>query len=310
VLGVSGGETVALAAQMMPACAVENVSVVQLGSGVAFLGDRLTYSSAEVALQAAQKLGSMDRLMLIPIPPLFDNEAIRDALLCDTGVQQALALLASCTVALIGIGALEGGAQVSGLSPGSIGVVEPQDDANGATGVSESVAAGVRSWRSHRRPLQPVTADEVVKLRGAGAVGEICTRFFDIAGQPCATALDRRMVGLNLVQLRAVPLVVGVACGRQKAAAILGAVRGGYVKSLVTDDVTAAAVLALARARAAPPGGPGTDDGGVTGPAQANERRTSRPGDRVRAGAGERDVKQRLGQRERQRTAPRSRGAR
>lgn len=55
------------------------------------------------------------------------------------------------------------------------------------------------------------------------------------------------MVALDLAQLRAVPLVVGVACGRQKAAAILGAVRGGYVKSLVTDDATALAVLALAR---------------------------------------------------------------
>ena len=42
------------------------------------------------------------------------------------------------------------------------------------------------------------------------------------------------------------PLVIGVACGKQKAAAIVGAARGGYVKALVTDDVTATEVLALA----------------------------------------------------------------
>jgi hypothetical protein len=55
------------------------------------------------------------------------------------------------------------------------------------------------------------------------------------------------MIAIDLGQLRAVPLVIGVACGKQKAAAILGAARGGYVKSLVTDDVTATEVLALAR---------------------------------------------------------------
>src|SRR5439155_13210152 len=100
---------------------------------------------------------------------------------------------------------------------------------------------------SHRQQLLPVTADEVMELRDVGAVGEICTRFFDIDGRPCVTSLDRRMVALNLELLRATPLVIGVACGRQKAAAILGAVRGGYVKSLVTDDITAVDVLALAR---------------------------------------------------------------
>jgi DNA-binding transcriptional regulator LsrR (DeoR family) len=55
------------------------------------------------------------------------------------------------------------------------------------------------------------------------------------------------MVALELGHVRAVPLVIGVASGKHKAAAILGAVRGGYVKVLVTDDVTAKEVLAQAR---------------------------------------------------------------
>jgi DNA-binding transcriptional regulator LsrR (DeoR family) len=91
-----------------------------------------------------------------------------------------------------------------------------------------------------------VTEDEATDLRNVGAVGEICARFFDIRGRPCVTSLDRRMVALDLSQLRALPLVVGVAGGRQKAAAILGAARGGYLKSLVTDEITARDVLALA----------------------------------------------------------------
>jgi len=107
VLGVSGGETVTLTVQVTPAGVVENVSVVQLGTAASYLGDRVVHSSAEVALQVAQKLGSMDRLVLIPVPSLLDNETIRDALLRDTGVQRAMALLASCTIALVGIGCMD-----------------------------------------------------------------------------------------------------------------------------------------------------------------------------------------------------------
>jgi deoxyribonucleoside regulator len=107
VLGVSGGETVALTAQVMPSNTTEGVSVAQLGAAVPMLGEGMAYSSAEVALQLAQKLGGMDRLVLIPVPSLLDTATIRDALLLDTGVQQAMALLASCTVALVGIGTPE-----------------------------------------------------------------------------------------------------------------------------------------------------------------------------------------------------------
>src|SRR5262245_5924262 len=46
VLGVSGGETVTLTAQLTPASAVENVIVVQLGTAVAYLGEGVAYSSA------------------------------------------------------------------------------------------------------------------------------------------------------------------------------------------------------------------------------------------------------------------------
>jgi deoxyribonucleoside regulator len=226
VLGVSGGETVALAAQVMPAGAVENVGVVQLGTALAYLGEGAAFSSAEVALQVAQKLGGMERLVLIPVPSLLDSETIRDALLRDTGVRRAMALLARCTVALVGIGALEATSRIP----------EPAGSPDG----------GSAGAPAPRRQVRPVTDDEMAELRDVGAVGEICTRFFDAEGRPCVTSLDRRLVALDLAELRAVPLVIGVACGRQKAAAILGAVRGGYVKSLVTDDVTARDVLTLA----------------------------------------------------------------
>jgi DNA-binding transcriptional regulator LsrR (DeoR family) len=205
-------------AQLMPSTAVENITVVQLGTAVVYLGDRAVYSSAEAALQVAQKLGSMERLMLIPLPLLLDSEMIRDALVRDTGVRRAMARLTGCTIAVVGIGA---------VAPHSL-TNEP----------------------SHRRQVWRVTDAELGEFRVAGAVGEICTRFFDAAGEPCTTSLDRRMLAIDLREFRKVALVVGVASGPYKARAILGAVRGGYIKSLVTDDATAREMLKLASARA------------------------------------------------------------
>jgi deoxyribonucleoside regulator len=226
VLGVSGGSTMSLLAQLMPAAPVDNITVMQLGTAVAYLGDRAAYSSAEVALQVAQKLGSMDRLVLIPVPFLLDSETIRDVLLRDSGVRRAMARLASCTLAMVGIGGVESESEAAAR-------IAAHSNRHSSTGT--------------RRQVVPVTDQDLAELRQAGAVGEICTRFFDASGQPCITSLDRRMVAVDLAEFRGVPLVVGVASGKQKAQAILGAVRGGYVKSLVTDDATARELLHLAQ---------------------------------------------------------------
>ncbi len=243
-LGVGGGQTVAFSIQVMLARTFEDVSVAPLGTAVTRPAEGGAYTSAEVAVEAAQKLGCIDRLVLVPIPSLLDDETIRDALLRDTGVRQAMAHLAGCTVALVGIGA-------SSTIPHCFGAVG---------------AADARSSQRSHLGLMQVTEDEAGELRRAGAVGEIFGRFFDLAGRPCVTSLDRRMVALDLCQLQAVPLVIGVACGQEKAEAILGAVRGGFVKTLVTDEITAWKMLVLAKSGLEgdtdKDGGRGPTDGG------------------------------------------------
>jgi DNA-binding transcriptional regulator LsrR (DeoR family) len=85
----------------------------------------------------------------------------------------------------------------------------------------------------------------LAEIEAAGAVGDVCGRFFDIQGQPIVASGG--VLGISLEQLRALDNVVGIAGGAEKAAAILGAIRGGYIRTLVTDTVTASAVLALHR---------------------------------------------------------------
>ncbi len=72
-------------------------------------------------------------------------------------------------------------------------------------------------------------------LREAGAVGDICQRFFDASGQPVRSAVDDRVVGITYDQLLRVGRRIGVAGGPRKHPAIRAALLGGWVNVLVTD---------------------------------------------------------------------------
>lgn len=71
------------------------------------------------------------------------------------------------------------------------------------------------------------------------AVGEICAHFFDKDGKAVKTPLDERVINIDFDDFFNIPLRLGVAGSKSKIPAILGALRGGYINSLVTDLDTA-----------------------------------------------------------------------
>jgi deoxyribonucleoside regulator len=81
-------------------------------------------------------------------------------------------------------------------------------------------------------------------LTRAGAVGEFCGRFIDAAGRECDTSWRDRVIGVRVEQLRQIPQVIAVVSGSDRSAAILAAIRGGLIKSLVIDELGASALLA------------------------------------------------------------------
>lgn len=89
-----------------------------------------------------------------------------------------------------------------------------------------------------------LNAAMIRELERAGAVGEICGRFIDAAGDECATAWRDRVISVQVDQLRKIPQVIGVVSGSDRSAAILAAIQGGLIKALVIDEVGAAALLA------------------------------------------------------------------
>jgi DNA-binding transcriptional regulator LsrR (DeoR family) len=88
----------------------------------------------------------------------------------------------------------------------------------------------------------PVTSNEHALVR---AVGDVVRHYYDANGNLIPWEGENRLIAVSPAQLRAVPLIVGVAVSPRKAIAIRGAVRAKLVNTLVTDLVTAQAILDL-----------------------------------------------------------------
>lgn len=88
-----------------------------------------------------------------------------------------------------------------------------------------------------------VSDDELKALRKAGAIGEIVGWAFDREGR-MIEGLTNDRVAAAPIPSRETSLVIGLAMGDAKRAAILAAVTRRLVNGLVTDERTAAALLA------------------------------------------------------------------
>jgi len=88
-----------------------------------------------------------------------------------------------------------------------------------------------------------ITKEDIAALQAAGAVGDVCMRFFDTKGKPVSSGFDKRVVGIRAEQIRAVRHRIGVAGGARKFEAIRAVLRGRWVSTLVTDHATAERLL-------------------------------------------------------------------
>jgi DNA-binding transcriptional regulator LsrR (DeoR family) len=75
------------------------------------------------------------------------------------------------------------------------------------------------------------------------AVGDVCSRFYDRNGDAVPFEGGERLLAVELEALRHVPVAIAVAVGRDKVDSIIAGARGGYFNQLVTDPVTASAIL-------------------------------------------------------------------
>lgn len=146
------------------------------------------------------------KLSLLPVPGIVDSVEIKQTFLLDSHVQRTINLFSILNIAIVGIGA-------------------PTQD---------SVVM---------RDSSILSKNEMNMLLDHGAVGDIALHYFDEYGNPVITNIDERVIGISLDQLKNVERVVGVAGGAEKIKVIRGALLGGYINVLITDQITARSLL-------------------------------------------------------------------
>jgi DNA-binding transcriptional regulator LsrR (DeoR family) len=143
----------------------------------------------------------------LPAPGVVGSVEAQHVLLDDPFVKETAAKFDAVTLALVGIGSIE---------------------------PSKLLASSGNVFQENELEL----------LRNAGAVGDICLRFFDETGCPTPNALHERVIGISLNQLGKVERSVGIAGGERKVSAIRGAMEGRWINILITDRFTANRLLA------------------------------------------------------------------
>ncbi len=105
---------------------------------------------------------------------------------------------------------------------------------------------GTVSYASRFVQFTALSAEDMKEIAEIhGGVGEIGAYIFNIEGRPCAPEYASRVVGLTLEEIKRIPFTIGVAATRVKALPLYGALRGGYLKALVTDEAAARGILEL-----------------------------------------------------------------
>ncbi|SDY11455.1 DNA-binding transcriptional regulator LsrR, DeoR family [Evansella caseinilytica] len=80
---------------------------------------------------------------------------------------------------------------------------------------------------------------EIKELNTLNAIGDICSRFYDIDGNIIHSEITDRTIAIELTKLQQLDYSIAVAESIDKVPSIVGALRGRFVNVLITDDITA-----------------------------------------------------------------------
>lgn len=79
--------------------------------------------------------------------------------------------------------------------------------------------------------------------KNAGAVGDICLRYFDVNGKRVSTDFDNRVIGIDLDDYRRIKNKVCISGGLEKFGAIKAALKSNLIDTLITDNFIAEMLL-------------------------------------------------------------------
>ncbi|MBN1298966.1 MAG: sugar-binding transcriptional regulator [Actinobacteria bacterium] len=205
VIGVSWGTTVNEVVNHLPARINRDVDVVQITGGSHQLS--IDLNCHDITRRLAKRFDKEPHLLFAPA--IIDSKELYSLLMEEKSIKSTFEYFKKVTVALVGIGS-----------------IYPKV-------ISTLVSTG------------HISKKDFLSLQENNAVGDVFSHFYDIAGKICDSSLRGRTVGMPVDILFNVPYIVGVAGGKLKSEAILGALRGKYINILITDDHAAERIISL-----------------------------------------------------------------
>ena len=156
-----------------------------------------------VAKNIADRLGSIS--YVIHSPAVLDSKEIREIVENDSNTREIIKLYEKIDTALVGLSDI--GPDSTLIKTGSFNL------------------------------------EEFKYLDGLGVVGDVNLIFINENGKHVPNKIDERIVRISPDRLKKVKNVIGVAFGRRKLKVILGALRGGLINILFTDQETAENII-------------------------------------------------------------------
>lgn len=184
-----------------------DVSVVQIAGGMPYteIDDLIDINnqSDEIIIQLSQRIGAVPYFMHVPI--FVENSDTKKALMEEQFVKNSFDMLDRCDFAVLSI-----------------------------EGINEDITLFKEQY---------LGTSYLSQLINGGAVGNICSRYFDINGTRVHSSLEDRTMVPELEQLKKIPQIIGIGAGKNEQAAILGALRGKLINVLITNIETAQYLL-------------------------------------------------------------------
>lgn len=145
--------------------------------------------------------------LLIDFPAILEKSVIRDAIIQSQHYQTIAELWDRLDIAVFGIGS----PNISGNS----------------------------TWRAF------YGGEVIDHFNDRNVAGDICSRFYDIQGNPVETLISDKTITIPLDKIKAARYSIGVAYSHEKISGIIGAIQGKYINCLVTTQATVKEILQM-----------------------------------------------------------------
>ncbi len=203
VIGVGWGKALHEIIKNIPEKYLPEVEIVQVVGATGYTG--LLEDGPMIARNLSEKFSCKCRYLHVPL--IVESKAVRDSLIKDKAVHQTLEFASHADILITGIG----------------------------------------SVLMHKlytlKEVGYVTDQEVEELKEAGAVGDILGMHYTLDGEILDIDINHRTLTIPPEKLTQVARSIAIAGHEGKAEAIIGAIRGKFINTLITDNFAAERIL-------------------------------------------------------------------